>query len=94
MGLGRVTSNSLTQVNLHKTNKQVGWHKVGAPLVLGRATSHMRLRTHKTHHGLDSGEATTFPPYNILCTTPREWHPYGFLSIQRQGWESRNFVGL
>ncbi len=43
MGLGRVTSNSLTQVNLHKTNKQVGQHKVGAPLVLGRATNDLGL---------------------------------------------------
>jgi hypothetical protein len=43
MGLGRVTSNSLTQVNLHKTNKQVGYHKVEAPLVLGQTTSDFKL---------------------------------------------------
>ncbi len=43
MGLRRVTSNSLTQVNLHKTNKQVGQHKVAAPLVLERTTSNLRL---------------------------------------------------
>ncbi len=24
-------------------------------------TSHKQTQTHKTHHGLDSGEATTFP---------------------------------
>jgi hypothetical protein len=27
----------------------------------GVKTSHMQTRTHKTHHDLDLGEATTFP---------------------------------
>jgi hypothetical protein len=27
----------------------------------GVRTSHMQTQTHKTHHGLDLGEATTFP---------------------------------
>ncbi len=43
MGLVKMTSNSLTQVNLHKTNKQVGLHKVVTPLVLRRATGNLGL---------------------------------------------------
>ncbi len=34
----------------------------------GARTSHGRFWTHKTHHGLDSGEATTFP--HIVYSAP------------------------
>jgi hypothetical protein len=36
-----------------------------------------------THHGSDSGEATTFP--HIVCASPRHPHPNGFLSRDFQG---------
>jgi len=35
----------------------------------GAKTSHMQTRIHKIHHGPNLGEATTFPPYNILFST-------------------------
>jgi hypothetical protein len=46
-------------MNLHQ-NKPPTWlvHIPGHPWVLGLATG---AWTHKTHHGPDSGEATTFP---------------------------------
>jgi hypothetical protein len=55
--LGRGTR--LSSLNLHpRTNhKRVSSHS-GHLLVLGQATGTL---THKTHHGLDSREATTFP---------------------------------
>jgi hypothetical protein len=43
MGLGRVTSNLFTHLNLHQTNQQVGLYNVGAPLVLKRATGDLGL---------------------------------------------------
>jgi hypothetical protein len=39
----------------------------------GVRTNHGQLRTHKTHHSPDLGEATTFPPYIMLCAFP--WDP-------------------
>jgi hypothetical protein len=55
--LGRGTSRS--SLNLHP-KQTTTWlvHIPGHPWVLGQATSTL---DHKTHHGLDSGEATTFP---------------------------------
>jgi hypothetical protein len=50
----------------------------------GVRTSHGQTRTHKTHHSLDLGQATTFPPYSILCAFPRSPHPNGFLSRDSQ----------
>jgi hypothetical protein len=56
--LGRLTINSITHMDLHKPdNKFVmrKWNNFGARM------NHGRTRTHKTHHDLDSGKATTFP---------------------------------
>jgi len=55
-------------MNLHQ-NKPTTWlvHIPGHPWVLGQATG---TSDHKTHHGPDSGEATTFPHivfYVPLC---------------------------
>jgi hypothetical protein len=50
----------------------------------GARTSHGQPWIHKTHHGPDLGEATTFPPYSILCTSPQGSHPNGFLSQDSQ----------
>jgi hypothetical protein len=54
-------------MNLHQ-NKPPTWlvHIPGHPWVLGQA---MGTSNHKTHHGPDSGEATTFP--HIVFSTPR-----------------------
>jgi len=37
--------------------------------------SHGQTRIHKTHHGPDLGEATTFLPYRILCGYPQGPQP-------------------
>jgi hypothetical protein len=54
-------------MNLHQ-NKPPTWlvHISGHPWVLGQATGTL---DHETHHGPDSGEATTFP--HIIFSTPR-----------------------
>jgi hypothetical protein len=39
--------------------------------IFGAQMNHEHTRIHKIHHGLDLGEATTFPPYNILCGSPQ-----------------------
>ncbi len=45
-------------MDLHKTNTKWLVHSCST---LSARTSHVRPRTHKTHHSLDSREATTFP---------------------------------
>ncbi len=47
-------------------------------------TSHGQAWTHKTHHGPDLGQATTFLPYNILCASPRGPHPNDIFSRDSQ----------
>jgi hypothetical protein len=56
-GLKRVTSKSITHMDLHKPNKFV--NIVGALLVHRFTTG--QTQTHKTHHSPDLGEAITFP---------------------------------
>jgi len=57
-----------SSLNLHPKPTTKGLvHIREHPWVLGQATGTL---THKTHHGLDSGEATTFPHivfYATLC---------------------------
>jgi len=55
--LGRGTSRSSLNMHPRTNHKRVSSHS-GHPWVLGQATGTL---THKTHHGPDSGEATTFP---------------------------------
>jgi hypothetical protein len=64
--LGRRFSRS--SLNLHQ-NKPPTWlvHIRGHPWVLGQATGTL---DHKTHHGPDLGEATTFP-HIVFSATPR-----------------------
>jgi hypothetical protein len=58
MRLGRMTSTySLIRIC---TNQTTHW-LVHSLSTFGARTSHEQLRTHKTHHALDLGEATTFP---------------------------------
>jgi hypothetical protein len=71
MGLGRLTSNSITHMDLHKLNYKL----VSAWLEhFGAHTNHGQTQTKKTHHGLNLRETTTFPPYSILYTWPQDQH--------------------
>jgi len=74
-------------LNLHpKTNhKRVSLYS-GHPWVLGQATGTL---THKTHHGPDSGEATTFP-HIVFSTTLREGYIQMALFPGTPKLESRN----
>jgi hypothetical protein len=99
MGLRRVTSNF---IHSHKPaqNQQASWLAQGWS-TFGAKKSHGRPRTHKTHRGSDSGEATTFPhiiyyapPHMsgiqmVFCLGTPKWE-----SQNRQSWESRNFAKL
>jgi hypothetical protein len=57
-GLGIMASKSITRTNLH--NQTTSW-LVHSWSTLGAHMSHGQTLTHKTHHGKDLGEATTFP---------------------------------
>ncbi len=84
MGLGRMTSNLFTHSNLHETNLLVPCLST-----FGVRTSQGQPWTHKTHHGLDSGEATTFP--HIVYSAPlREAHIQMALCPRTPKGESRN----
>jgi hypothetical protein len=52
-----MTSKSIIHTNLHKPTRS--WLMHGSS-TFGAWTSHGHTWTHKTHHGLDLGEATTF----------------------------------
>jgi hypothetical protein len=58
MGLGRLISDQTFTRTC--TNQTTSWlvHDWGA---FGARMKHGQTRTHKTHHGPDLGEATTFP---------------------------------
>jgi len=70
MGLGRGTSFSYL---FELTSSQpTSWLVLAFWSTLGARTSHGQLWTHKTHHGPDSREATTFPHivlFALLCGT-------------------------
>jgi hypothetical protein len=81
MGLGRMKSGqSLTQTYRNQT---ISWLVHSWSTFDGRV-NHGQTRTHKTHHDLDLGEATTFPPYSILCASPRGPQPNDILSRDSQ----------
>jgi hypothetical protein len=57
MGARTSTSKLITHTDLHKLNNKL----VGACWSTFNVwTNHMQIRIHKTHHGLDLREATTF----------------------------------
>jgi hypothetical protein len=58
MKLGRMTSNQ--SFTWTCTNQTTSW-LVHSWSTFGAKTSHGQTWTHKTHHGSDLGEATTFP---------------------------------
>ncbi len=80
MGLGRVDKlHSLTPACTQPT--QSGQCIVGAPFVLSRA---MGNTTHKTHHGPDLGEATTFPLIVYFVASHKAYIQMAFLSRDSQ----------
>ncbi len=60
---------------------------------LGVGTSHGLTRTHLTHHGPDSGEATTFP-FIVFSAAPREGSIQMAIFPGTPKLESRNCPGL
>jgi hypothetical protein len=63
-------------------------------------TNHEQTRTHKTHHNLDLGEATTFPlivyfVHGHMTNTQMSFCPRipKWESWNSQSWDSRNFGG-
>jgi hypothetical protein len=66
MGQGRVTSNFIHS-NKPAQNQQTSWLTQGWS-TFGARKNHGQPRTHKTHHNLDLGEATTFP--HIIYSAP------------------------
>jgi hypothetical protein len=78
--LGRWIRKSST--NLHPKPTTKGLVHIREHLwVLGQATGNL---DYLTHHGPDSGEATTFPPYSILYSFPPRLHPNGIFSQDSQ----------
>jgi len=61
------------------TNQTTSW-LVRSLNASGVRMSHGQIRIHKIHHGLNLGEATTFPPYSILCAWPQHQLPNVILS--------------
>jgi hypothetical protein len=97
MGLGRVTSFSITHLNLHPTSHKLVNSLSKAPLVLRRTMGDFGLirfttaQTQGSHHLL---------PYNILYSSPWGPHPNGFCtgtpkweSRNSNNWDSRDFEG-
>jgi hypothetical protein len=96
----RTSVKQLIQSSKHAQNQQASWLALSWS-TFGARTNHGWLWTHKTHHGPDSGEATTFPHivYSAplcgsglsmaFCPKTPKWE-----SQNCQGWESYNFAGL
>jgi hypothetical protein len=57
-GLGKVTSKSITHTDMH--NQTTSW-LVHSWSIFGAWMSHKQTQNHKTHHGSNLGETTTFP---------------------------------
>ncbi len=97
MGLKRLTSKSITHMDLHKLNNKL----VSAQLEhFGAWTNHEQTQTHNTHHNPDLGESTTFPliVYSMpshgtstqmsFCLEILKWE-----SRNSQSWDSHDFGG-
>jgi len=81
MGLGRVTSYSLTRTCIKPTNKLVS-SPFKAPLVLRQATGNFGLTWLYTAR---TWGKPPHPPYSILCASLQHLDPNGFLSQDSQG---------
>jgi hypothetical protein len=55
----------------------------------GAGTSHGQIQTHKTHHGPDLGEATTFP-FIVYFVPLHEAYIQMTFCPETPKWESRN----
>ncbi len=101
-----------THTNMHKTKQQALIHShehaqnqttswlVHCWSTFGARTNHGQTQTHKTHHGPDLGEATTFPlivyfvPFHeahiqmAFCPMTPKWG-----SRNPQNWDSYDFAG-
>jgi hypothetical protein len=96
MGPWRAISNSIIHADLHKSNNKL----VSAMLNFGAHMNNGQKWTHKTHHSLNSGEATTFPltiyfvhghrasTQMSFCLETHKWE-----SWNSKNWDSRNFGG-
>jgi hypothetical protein len=80
-GLGRETNINYSH-GPAQPKQHVGYCIVWA--LLGARTSHGQTRTHKTHHGPNLGEATTFPLIVYYVPLPQGPHPNGILSRDSQ----------
>jgi hypothetical protein len=95
MKLGRMTSNQ--SFTWTCTNQTISW-LVHSWNIFGVRTNHKQTWTHKTHHGPNLGEATTFPliVYYVpnhetstqmsFCPRTPKWE-----SQNSQSWDSHNF---
>jgi hypothetical protein len=63
--LGRVTNKSITHTHTY-TNQTTSW-LMHSWNTFGAQTSRRQTWTHRTHHGPDLGEATTFPLIAPKC---------------------------
>jgi hypothetical protein len=86
--LGRGIRRSSLILHPRTNHKRVNSHS-GHPWVLGQATGTL---THKTHHGPDSGEATTFPQI-VFSATLRGAYIQMTLFLGTPKLESRNCPG-
>jgi hypothetical protein len=79
--------------HLHRIaqNQTTSW-LVHSWSIFGVRTGHGQIRTHKTHHGPDLGEATTFP-FIVYFVPLHEAHIQMTFCQTSQTWDSRNFGG-
>jgi hypothetical protein len=86
-GLGRLISESITHIDLHKSNNKL----VSAYLdTFGAQTNHEQTWTHKTHNDLDLGQTTTFPLIVFFVAGHGASTQMSFCP-ETPKWESRNF---
>jgi hypothetical protein len=81
MGLGRLTS--VQSVTWICTKHTKSWLVHGSN-IFGVRTSRRQHQTHKTHHGSDLGEATTFPLIVFFVAFHGGPHLNGILSWDSQ----------
>jgi hypothetical protein len=86
MGLRGMTSNySIMRIC---TNQITSWLAHNLSIFYAR-TSHGQPQTHKTHHGPDLGEATTFPPIVFFASLHGDHIQMAFC-FGTPKWESQN----
>ncbi len=97
MGLGKMTNIYSFTWTYTKPNNKLLVHYWS---IFGASTSHRKTQTHKTHHGPNLREGTTFP-FIVYCVTGHETSiQMAFCpetpkckSRNSQSWDSDNFEG-